>query len=33
MICNVDIILAFCSGINCQTRVHELGRDQPKTTK
>jgi hypothetical protein len=33
MICNVEINLAFYSGINCQTRVHELGRDQPKTTK
>jgi hypothetical protein len=29
-ICAADVILAFWSGTNCRTLVHELYRDQPK---
>jgi hypothetical protein len=32
-ICDADVISAFWSGMNCQTLVHELSRDQPKTKK
>jgi hypothetical protein len=33
MICDASVISAFWSDTNCQTLVHELGHDQPKTTK
>jgi hypothetical protein len=32
-ICDADIISAFWSGTSYRTLVHELSRDQPKTTK
>jgi hypothetical protein len=32
-ICDADVILAFWSGANYQTLVHELGHDQSKTMK
>jgi hypothetical protein len=33
MIYDADVISTFWSDTNCQTLVHELGRDQLKTTK
>jgi hypothetical protein len=30
---DINVISVFWSGINCQTLVHELGHDQPMTTK
>jgi hypothetical protein len=30
---DIDVILAFWSGTSCRTLVHELGRNQPNTTK
>jgi hypothetical protein len=32
-ICDVDLISAFWSGMTYRTLVHELGHEQPKTTK
>jgi hypothetical protein len=32
-VADADIISVFWSGMTCRTLVHELGHDQPKTTK
>jgi hypothetical protein len=32
-VADVNVILVFWDGTTCHTLVHELGREQPKTTK
>jgi hypothetical protein len=32
-ICDANVISVFWSRMNCRTLVHDLNRDQPKTTK
>jgi hypothetical protein len=32
-VADADVISAFWDGTMCRTLVHELGREQPKTTK
>jgi hypothetical protein len=32
-VADTDVILAFWDGTICHTLVHELNREQPKTTK